>query len=132
MRLALGWTILHSLWEGALAALLLAAALSVIRPSRARYAAACLAMLGIFTGFGVTFSRVMDASAGAASTIGHGIPPTPLGPWDRVHATPGHLSLGDFLPWLAPLWLAGVILFHLYSLANWIAGAGGAGRGGVE
>jgi len=39
---AIGWTLVHSLWEGALVALVLAAALWALRSSRARYAAACL------------------------------------------------------------------------------------------
>jgi len=44
---AIGWTLVHSLWEGALVALVLAAALWAFRSSRARYAAACLAMLAM-------------------------------------------------------------------------------------
>ena len=39
---ALGWTLVHSLWEGALVALLLGAALLVLRSSRARYIAGCV------------------------------------------------------------------------------------------
>ena len=42
---ALGWTLLHSLWEGALLSALLAAILLPMRSPRFRYAAACLAML---------------------------------------------------------------------------------------
>ena len=37
---ALGWTLLHSLWEGAALAALLGAALLMMRSPRARYAAA--------------------------------------------------------------------------------------------
>ena len=42
---ALGWMLVHSLWEGAMISLALAVALYFLRTSRARYAAACLAML---------------------------------------------------------------------------------------
>src|SRR5689334_6733919 len=38
---ALGRTLLHSLWEGAAVALMLALVLCFLRSSRARYAAAC-------------------------------------------------------------------------------------------
>ena len=56
---ALVWTLIHSLWEGALVALLLAAALSVLRGSRARYAAACIALLVLLAGFGLTFANLL-------------------------------------------------------------------------
>jgi bla regulator protein BlaR1 len=44
---ALGWTLLHFLWEGAGIAVLLAGALALLRNARAnvRYAASCGAML---------------------------------------------------------------------------------------
>ncbi len=45
MARALGWTIFHSLWEGALIAIALAAILVAFRSPRARYAAACLALI---------------------------------------------------------------------------------------
>src|ERR1700683_427313 len=44
----------HSLWEGVLIAVILAAALCVARSSRARYGAACAAMLLMLASFGVT------------------------------------------------------------------------------
>src|SRR5690242_16505398 len=56
---ALGWTLFHSLWQGALAALALAFALGVLRSSRTRYAAACLALLAVLAAFALTFARVM-------------------------------------------------------------------------
>ena len=56
---ALGWTLVHSLWEGAILALVLAVALCFLRSSRARYAAGCLAMLGLLGALCLTFARVM-------------------------------------------------------------------------
>jgi bla regulator protein blaR1 len=38
---SLGWTIFHTLWEGAVVAGILFVALLAIRSARARYAAAC-------------------------------------------------------------------------------------------
>src|SRR2546430_16848088 len=52
---ALGWTLVHSLWEGALVALLVGAALLLLRSSRARYIAGCSAMLALLIGFFLTF-----------------------------------------------------------------------------
>ena len=121
MRIAIGWTILHSLWEGAFVALALAAALTVVRSSRARYGAACLAMLGILAGFGLTLSRAMLAEKAAATTIVHRLPPAPPDSRDRAHKIPVRFGLADALPWLAPFWIAGVMAFHLYNLASWIA-----------
>ena len=60
---ALGWTLVHFVWEGAAIALGLAAALRAVRSSRARYAAACLAMLGMLAAFGVTYARLIPTPA---------------------------------------------------------------------
>src|ERR1700728_1935509 len=49
----------HSLWEGVLIAVILAAALCVARSSRARYGAACAAMLLMLASFTVTVDRLM-------------------------------------------------------------------------
>ena len=47
---AIGWTLLHSLWEGARIAALLAAVLLATRSARLRYAAACVAMIAMVSG----------------------------------------------------------------------------------
>jgi GWxTD domain-containing protein len=119
---ALVWTLIHSLWEGAAVALLLAAALCVLRGSRARYAAACIALLILLAGVGVTFANLLarQESLSAATRIG----PLRLVPLD---AEAGNLSairsargLAEYLPWIAPFWIAGVVIFHLRSLAGWL------------
>src|SRR5579863_9687245 len=56
---ALGWTLVHSLWEGAGVALALAIVLTIARSSRVRYAASCLAMFALLAGFAVTLYRLM-------------------------------------------------------------------------
>lgn len=58
----LGWILFHSLWQGAAAAMLLGATLSVVRSSRIRYALACFAMLGILAGFAFTFAPALCRS----------------------------------------------------------------------
>jgi len=117
---ALGWTLFHSLWEGALAALLLAAALFVVRSPRARYACACLAMLGVLAGFAITFVRLMPRGMAAGTAVIHAIPRAPL---DGSDLSPDAraLRMADILPWLVPFWIAGVILSHLRGVAGWMA-----------
>jgi GWxTD domain-containing protein len=119
---ALGWTLFHSLWEGAAAAVLLTVTLAVSRSPRIRYAAACLAMLGIFAAFVVTLSRSMPEGFGTPATVIRNV----------VYASAGGQSLPEIsvelrmaaaLPWLTPFWIAGVILFHLRTITSWtIAG----------
>jgi GWxTD domain-containing protein len=128
---ALGWTLVHSLWEGLAIALVLAVVLGVARSARVRYWAACFAMIAMLAGFGATFYRVMPREAGIA-------PKAPI-PAVAVALTPDDGPIGitgtrwdfsDLLPWLAPAWMAGVLLFQLRCLASWVA-AGRLRRVGV-
>ncbi|MGA3189725.1 MAG: M56 family metallopeptidase [Bryobacteraceae bacterium] len=120
---AIGWTLLHSLWEGAAAALALAIVLGVTRSSRIRYAAACVAMLAVLAGFGVTFYRLRPRHDGGRMIVR--ILPSAVnftaddGPVAMTHTW----DATDLLPWLAPLWMAGVLLFQLRCLASWIGAA---------
>jgi GWxTD domain-containing protein len=110
---AVGWTLLHSLWQGAIIALALAAALLIFRSPRLRYAAACTAMLLLLGGFCITLAHLMPENQHAARTLAaRGIPA-----W-KVRAlitSPSRWepSLGAIAPWLAPFWLAGVFVSYL-------------------
>ena len=115
---AIGWTLFHSLWEGAIVAIILLAALSVIRSSRARYAAACLAMLAIVAGFICTLVLVRQAANLKAPGLNLTIPPAPSG--DGLNLI-NHAGASDVLSWLAPFWFAGVIIFHVRALAGCVA-----------
>jgi len=113
---ALGWTLVHSLWEGAAAALALAAVVTLSRSARVRYGAACAAMVATLAGFAVTFLRMLPAQGSAGAVR--------LEP-----AAPGIASVGgalvsswhaaDLLPWLAPVWMLGVVLFQVRWIASW-------------
>ena len=81
MATAAGWTLLHSLWEGAAVAAALAIALAVIRSSRFRYAAAGLAMLAMLAGFVVTFEHVMPGARIQRLTVERPITTPPTNPW---------------------------------------------------
>ena len=127
---ALGWTLFHSLWEGALAALVLLAALLVMRSPRGRYACACAAMLGVLAAFAITFCVLAPQEKGRAAAVAHTIPRAAL---DDSQASPGmraQFRMADLPPWLAPFWMLGVLLLHLRSAAGWMA-AGRLRRRGV-
>jgi len=116
---ALGWTLFHSLWEGAVAAILLVIMLSVVRSSRTRYAAACLAMLVIPAGFAATLFRFMPEGSATPATVIRDIPRA--FPGGQGFPELSDRRMAEILPWLAPFWIAGVILFHLRGIASWMS-----------
>jgi GWxTD domain-containing protein len=119
---ALAWTLLHSLWEGAAVALLLAAALCVLHSARARYAAACGTLLMLLVGFTITLVRLWPAGAGSAAQHGTALPgPAEIDMAISDAIAPHVFRAGDLLPWIAPFWMLGVLAFQLRSLAGWIA-----------
>jgi len=117
---ALGWTLLHSLWEGAIISALLGAALWATRSARARYAAACVAMLVMLGGISLTLVRMMPERVQGLP----GVMTTALPPWnvprDTGAAGPSGSRLAIVVPWLAPFWIAGVWIFALGQVAGWL------------
>jgi TonB family protein len=117
---ALGWTLIHSLWEGLASSAVLACLLALTRSARARYIEACGAMLAIVVAIAITFLRLMPDGI---HTLGNAAPPGVL-PWNALplrataHASSG---LAAAVPWLAPLWLLGVWIFVLAQVAGWIS-----------
>jgi GWxTD domain-containing protein len=115
----LGWTLFHSLWEGAIAAILLVITMSLARSPRIRYAAACLAMLGILAGFAITLFRFMPEGFATTTTVIRNIPHAFQGE-QRFPQLSGR-RIAEVLPWLTPFWFAGVVLFHLRGVASWMS-----------
>ena len=66
----LGWTLLHSLWQFLVVAVLLWAVLGVLRGRSAnvRYLTACLTLLAMFATSAVTFCLVGDFAASRLSS----------------------------------------------------------------
>ena len=116
---ALGWALLHSVWQGALAALILAAALFSFRSARARYACACLSMLAVLAAFAFTFVRLQPHNKQDPKPT-HLVIPTVFDSQFAAEAAAG-FHFAEALPWIVPFWIASVILFHLHSIAGWIA-----------
>jgi GWxTD domain-containing protein len=115
---AVGWTVLHSLWEGAILSALLGIVLLAVRSPRFRYAAACSAMLLMIAAFSITLIHLMPEGRGSLWTVqapalhmGNGaIALDSPSDWDR--------DLATIVPCLAPLWIAGVFLFYLKHVAS--------------
>ncbi len=117
---ALGWALYHSLWQGTVLALLLAAMLEFTKSSRTRYTAACLALITALAEFVATFVRQLPPSQASA---GDAIPAMPLAPVN-IHGLARDSASTfprDVLPWLAPLWIAGVLLFQLRTVFGYMA-----------
>ena len=118
---AVGWALLHSLWEGALIAAALAAVLVAARSPRIRYAAACTAMLLMLAGFGVTLVRMLPQNTHAARAVRPPAFPRWSAAPDVDVAAPPNSGLAAIVPWLAPFWIAGVWIFYLRQAAGWIS-----------
>jgi GWxTD domain-containing protein len=121
---SIGFALLHFLWEGVLIAVALAAALCMARSARARYGAACIAMLLMLASFSVTLVRLRPRPIDLATAAKH--PPklaaAPVGlPLIPASARPEPSVLAAVLPWMAMFWAAGVLFFHLRSLGGWMA-----------
>jgi GWxTD domain-containing protein len=122
MTNALAWTLIHFVWEGALIALALAAALGVFRhaSARLRYGLACAALLAMVCAFGVTLARLRPHAIQVSTTA-----PTPA--WSELQpasATPipqPPSPQEDPLRWLVPVWTLGAGICCLRSVAGWIA-----------
>jgi GWxTD domain-containing protein len=117
---AVGWTLLHSLWQGAAVSAVLSAILLSTRSPRIRYASACAALLLMLAGFSLTLVRMMpetlraSRSPGAVTTAWNvHVAADAASPWDP--------SLAALAPWLAPFWIAGVAAFYLWHAAGFMA-----------
>jgi beta-lactamase regulating signal transducer with metallopeptidase domain len=111
---ALGWALVHFIWQGTLVAVALAAALYLLRrrAANARYAACCAAMLLMVLAPVVTFLALLGGPAPVVSVTGD-LPPGDAG----TAATWGWLA--GVLPQLTALWIAGVCLFQLRVFVQW-------------
>jgi len=123
---ALGWTLLHFLWQGALLGLLAWLALALLRgaSSKARYGMACAFLVLMVAAPLATFlSLEKQASASiehltlkmaAAATL------LSKAPADLPFAQRLKAALDPALPWLLTGWAAGVLLLSARFLGSWI------------
>jgi bla regulator protein blaR1 len=118
---SLGWTVIHSLWQGALIAAALAAALLALRTPRARYGAACLAMLAMTGAFAITFVRELPEGTSGAEIRQAFVYRGPDARAGAAAAPSWQPELAAAAPWLAPFWLIGVWIFYLRHAAACIS-----------
>lgn len=145
---AIGWALLHLLWQAAIAAGILAAVLTLIprESANTRYAAACGALGLVFLMFVATAVGAYDPAAA---------PVTPITPTEsetiRISPTDVPVILASFtaetgrerliswianarrsLPIIVGLWLAGVVVLSTRLLVSWLRARRLATHGAVD
>ncbi|RYY17530.1 MAG: hypothetical protein EOO36_09565 [Cytophagaceae bacterium] len=130
-----GYALLHSLWQGGAAALLLAGALPLLRRARpeVRYAASVAALAGLLLAVGSTFGyycqnaptpseqalRMMPVRQQALLPVNAGLAHQPAPAVALLPALARQVE--PYLPWLVAAWLLGLLLAAGLSLG--LAGA---------
>ena len=109
---ALGWTLVHFLWQGALAAALLELALLTLRrgSSQVRYGVRCLALAAMGVAPLLTFWVLRSAGRGGVLEAG--------GRWTLGLEVSAAVPLVP--AWVVPLWGAGAAFFGLRLLAGYL------------
>jgi GWxTD domain-containing protein len=124
---ALGWTLIHFVWEGLLIAALLAAVLALrgTASARLRYGLAALAMAAMLAAFGVTLARLWPSHAGVP-VVRNTVPPGGAFALSRAPSIPAPPPVDkpgpeSPVPWLVPFWMLGVFAFQVRTLGGWVA-----------
>ncbi|HTI03849.1 MAG TPA: HEAT repeat domain-containing protein [Gemmatimonadales bacterium] len=145
---ALGWALVHFVWQGAVLAVLLGIALALIKPTaaRTRYALAVLtlvAMMVVTIATGVRLlNRAPDLAPAAAmqssaapdrSAAGNRLSPAPTPAGDRATLstagppTPSGAAIDRLrdalepaLPWLVVVWVFGVLVLSIRLAHGWL------------
>lgn len=117
----IGWTLLHSLWQGAIIAAALGIVLLWTRSPRVRYAAGCAALLLMAGVFVLTATRLAPDIAEGYRAI-----ETPLLLFSSERPTVETLNdpnpnFAAVIPWLAPMWVVGVWACYLWHLLGWVS-----------
>ena len=105
---ALGWTIIHFIWEGTLIAALFALSQGILRRASAnlRYVTGCAAMLLMLAAPLITMVALAGRTAARAGNI--------------PAAVMRGKNTADYFPILIGFWLAGVILLSVWSAGGWV------------
>lgn len=120
---ALGLALLHSLWQGTLAAALLV----LVRPARARYWAGCLALVAVCVAFALTFWLCLPGTDAAKRATFPEVS-APLAADAGTLAASGSRT-GSHLAWLTLFWITGVVCFQIRTFAGWLTARGMRQRG---
>ncbi|MGA2231008.1 MAG: M56 family metallopeptidase, partial [Tepidisphaeraceae bacterium] len=131
---ALGWTLLHSLWQAAVVAIILAMSRDAMRRASAhlRYVAACVAMVSVPVLAGVTFVRVYKPAeqmtravvatltADQLAALGHEASLRSAGETEARQTTTMTQRLDAASGWLALAWGLGAGAMALRQLGGWM------------
>lgn len=116
---ALGWTMVHSLWQGILIAFLMYAALFFLQKKSAkiRYEVATISLFALFIVSLCTFLLLMDNTTHTPLevillNVSNPSPPLSVSIWESYQSTATHY-FNQQLPLLVTLWLLGVAFFVL-------------------
>jgi len=118
----LGWTLLHSLWQGGAIALVLAATLLLTRSPRLRYAWACAALLAVSVAAAITFALGNGTAPPAFHRTAHFdyspsvVAPGLTSPQSSIRSLDAH----DLIPLLAGLWMIGVVGQAIRQCIGWL------------
>src|SRR5207249_11103652 len=121
---ALGWALVDSLWQNALAAAGLAALLAIIpvRAARTRYAVAIVTLALMLALPAATAVRLSEMSPWTSDvvTATSAVAPGPTGPGPQAVATtptPAAIraAIEPILPWVVLAWFGGVVALSLRS-----------------
>ncbi len=117
---ALGWSLVHALWQGAIVAASLAALLASFRSPRVRYVGGCVALLLIFISFAATLVYFWPGHLSSAGSSGRIALPAWRTRPDVNGSNSELLDLRAFTKWLAPVWICGVCAFYTRYAAGWV------------
>ena len=129
---ALGWALLHSLWQCALAAAALASLLAIVplRAARTRYALAVATLILMLAAPVGTAVRLRAAGPWVAVGVAPPrvvAPPRATEPETPSAARPGpslqariRAELEPALPWIVVAWLAGVVILSMRLASGWL------------
>jgi beta-lactamase regulating signal transducer with metallopeptidase domain len=127
---ALGWTLLHFVWQGAALAALLAAAFTVSRNANVRYALGIGTLILMLVAPAITFAwlnrapspvALIETPVIASEAIA---PPEAISSSDRlVHALATSTNQQDMMLWLVQAWFVGVLLLSVRTAGGllWLA-----------
>ncbi|HET7436155.1 MAG TPA: M56 family metallopeptidase [Thermoanaerobaculia bacterium] len=128
---AIGWALLHLLWQGVIVAAILGAALALLskRSANVRYAVSCAALalllvLGVITAYRAYEPPPAPSVASNMTTVPVTNPTAVIATIAAVtlreSATDVVLNARDWLPMIVTLWLAGVVFLSLRLLLSWM------------
>jgi uncharacterized protein (TIGR03435 family) len=122
----LGWTLVHFLWQGALIAVLYAAARHFVRRAEGRYLIACAALAAMMAAPVITWSAIAPSDTAPAMVAADRTARVPASATPLPLAVVSTVPAARPLPWLAwtvGIWLVGASALSVRLLGSWIMAA---------